>query len=110
MCCRSSCCCGTGRNCCAPIVPVNEKAKNYRIALYCLIAVHFAVLIVKMIYMGIFSGLTDLVAITVLIIAIIRFDYCQVMIYIFWHILAPSCVLHAIEIYTTSTTSIASSW
>ena len=90
MCCRSSCCCGNGRNCCAPIVPVNEKAKNYRIALYCLIAVHFAVLIVKMIYMGIFSGLTDLVAITVLIIAIIRFDYCQLMIYI---------VLNLVEVF-----------
>lgn len=91
MCCRSKCCCcGTGRDCCAPIVPPNEKAKNYRVALWVLIGVHFAVLIVKMIYMGIFSGLTDLVAITVLVIAIVRFDYCQLMIYI---------VLNLVEVF-----------
>ena len=40
--------------------------------------------------MGIFSGLTDLAAITILIIAIIRFDYCQLMIYI---------VLNLVEVF-----------
>lgn len=32
--------------------------------------------------MGVFSALTDLFAITILVIAIVRFDYCQIMIYI----------------------------
>ena len=61
---------------------MNGKAKNYRVALWVLVGVHLAVSIVKMVYMGWFSGLADLVAITVLVIAIVRFDYCQLMIYI----------------------------
>jgi len=74
-------CCG-GRNICGPIIPVNEKAYNFRIGLIVIVVLHFACFVVKAYFLGFFSALTDIIAITVLILAIIRFDYCQLMVYI----------------------------
>jgi hypothetical protein len=51
---------------------------------------HFIVWAVKCYYMGFFSGLTDLGAAIVLIVAIVRFDYCLIMVYI---------VLNLIEVF-----------
>ena len=85
MCCGSSCCGFEGcseRACCSPIIPPSGKAKNWRIGLWIIVALHFVVMVLKMYLMGIFSGATDLFAITILIIALVRFDYCQIMIYI----------------------------
>ena len=80
MCCKSKCC--GGRDCCAPIIPPNDKAKGWRIALIVVLVLHAAVLVLKCVLMGIGSGITDLVAIIILIIALVRFDYCQVLIYV----------------------------
>jgi len=74
-------CCG-GRNICGPIIPPNEKAYNFRIGLIVIIVLHFICFVVKAWFLGFFSALTDIVAITILILAIIRFDYCQLMVYI----------------------------
>ena len=85
MCCGSSCCgyegC-SGRDCCAPIIPPSGKAKNWRIGLWIVLALHIVVMGLKIYLMGVFSGFTDLFAITILAIALVRFDYCQLMIYI----------------------------
>ena len=78
MCCG---CCG-GRDCCAPIIPPSGKAKNWRIGLWVILGLHVIVMGLKMYLMGIFSGLTDAFAINILAIALVRFDYCQIMIYI----------------------------
>ena len=80
MCCSS--CCGGGRDCCAPIIPPNEKAYSWRTGLWIIFSLHCVVTILKMVYMGIFSGLTDIFALVILSIALVRFDYCQIMIYI----------------------------
>ena len=85
MCCGSTCCgaeCCGGRDCCAPIIPPSGKAKNWRIGLWIVLVLHVIVLGLKMYLMGIFSGLTDLFAITILAVALVRYDYCQLMIYI----------------------------
>ena len=74
-------CCG-GRDCCAPIIPQTTKAKNYRVALLVITILHVVLLCVKVYFMGLMSGLSDLLAITILIVALVRFDYCFVMFYI----------------------------
>lgn len=80
MCC---CCkCGDGRDCCAPIIPPNEKAENWKTGLWVIFSLHVVIVILKMMYMGIFSGLTDIFALIILSIALVRYDYCQIMIYI----------------------------
>jgi len=61
---------------------LNDKAKNWRIALIAIIVLHAFVFCFKVYLMGLGSGLTDLIAIILLIIATIRADYCQIMIYI----------------------------
>jgi hypothetical protein len=81
MCCCKCDCIGD-RDCCAPIIPANEKAKNWRTGLWVIFALHCIVVIIKMIYMGLFSGVTDIFALIILSIALVRFDYCQIMIYI----------------------------
>ena len=80
MCCK--CDCYGGRDCCAPIIPANEKAKNWRTGLWVIFLLHCIVVIIKMMYMGLFSGITDIFALIILAIALVRFDYCQIMIYI----------------------------
>ena len=74
-------CCG-GRECCSPIIPQTEKAKNWRVALWIIFALHCVLLCVKVYYMGLMSALSDLLAIVILIVAITRFDYCFIMFYI----------------------------
>lgn len=74
-------CCGN-RNCCAPIVPVTDKAKTMNTGLAVILACHFVVLFIKVYMMGIFSGLSDLAAIVVLIVGLVRYDYCLVITYI----------------------------
>ena len=74
-------CCG-GRECCAPIIPQTEKAKNWRVGLWIIFGFHCVLLCVKVYYMGLMSGLSDLLAIIILIVAIVRFDYCFIMFYI----------------------------
>jgi hypothetical protein len=77
------CCCNSsGRQCCSPIVPPNEKAKNWRACLFVVIGFHFCIFIAKAIFMGFFSGATDLLAIIILWIALVRYDYCLIMFYI----------------------------
>jgi len=76
------CTCGGKRNCCAPIVPETEKAKTMQIGLWVIMGCHFIILFIKSYLMGIFSGLSDLAAIVILIIALIRYDYCLVTTYI----------------------------
>ena len=76
------CNCKCDRDCTAPIVPANEKAKNWRTALYFVAAAHILLLCVKIYFMGVFSGITDLAAIIILFVALCRFDYCQLMLYI----------------------------
>ena len=83
MCCKSKCCgCGDGRDICGPIIPANEKSENYRIALYVIGGLHVAVFIFKCFLMGIFAGLPDVIALVFLTLALIRFDYCQLICYI----------------------------
>ena len=74
-------CCGE-RDCCAPIVPQTSKAKNYKVALLVIVLLHFVLLCVKFFYMGLFSGMSDILAIIILVVALVRFDYCFVMFYI----------------------------
>lgn len=76
MCCE--CCCGRDRCCCDPIIPVQKSwyAQAWRWTLIAIAIIHFFVIIVKMVYLGFLSALTDIASLTVLIIAIFRVDYC----------------------------------
>ena len=76
------CSCGGRRNCCGPIVPVNSKAKNWQMGLWVVMGLQFVVLIGKCYLMGLMAGLSDLVAIIVLILAQIRYDYALAIVYI----------------------------
>ena len=80
MCCK--CDCIGGRDCCSPIIPPNDKAKSWKTGLWIILTLHFIVIVLKVIYMGLFSGLTDVFALAILSIALVRYDYCQIMIYI----------------------------
>jgi hypothetical protein len=81
MCCCNCTCCGE-RDCCAPIIPPNQKARNWRTCLFVVIGFHFAVMFVKIIFMGFFSGMTDFISIIILWVALVRYDYCLIMLYI----------------------------
>lgn len=52
------------------------------IVLIVVLCLHFLVFCFKTYMMGLFSGLTDLVAVIVLIIAVIRLDFCLAMTYV----------------------------
>lgn len=80
MCCCN--CCGGGRDCCAPIIPPSEKALSWRNGLWVIFGLHLVVTVLKIVYMGLFSGLTDIFSLVILSIALVRFDYCQIMLYI----------------------------
>lgn len=83
MCCKAKCCgCGEGRDLCGPIIKANEKCENYRYALYVVGGLHVAVFVLKCVLMGIFAGLPDVIALTFLVLALLRFDYCQLICYI----------------------------
>ena len=75
-------CCGNKRNCCAPVVPVTDKAKTMNTGLAVIVALHVVVLVIKSYLMGFFSATSDLVAIVILILGLIRYDYCLVITYI----------------------------
>ena len=47
-----------------------------------LFSIHWIVVVIKVIYLGIFSVLTDILALVILAVALVRYDYCQIMIYI----------------------------
>ena len=85
MCC-SACCGGddeSGRSsCCSPIIPLNDKAKCWNTTLIVIIILHFIVLGVKGYFLGIFSIITDLAAVIILWVAVCRYDYCLLMLYI----------------------------
>ena len=51
-------------------------------ALVVIVILHFLVVGIKVFYMGLFSGLTDLAAAIILIVGIVRFDYCLLISYI----------------------------
>jgi hypothetical protein len=76
------CKCGGKRDCCGPIVPPTNRAKQLRTALFVIGGCHLIVLFIKCYLMGIFAGLSDLVGLIILLLAIIRFDYCLVIAYI----------------------------
>lgn len=75
------CTCGGKRNCCAPIVPPTDKAKTMAIGLWIIVGCHCIILFIKCYLMGFFSGLSDMGAIVVLVIAIVRYDYCLTITY-----------------------------
>ena len=75
--------CGCGqRECCAPIIPPSEKAQGWRIGLIVLLVLQIIVAGVKIYFMGFGSGITDIAACVILVMAIVRYDYCHCMIYI----------------------------
>lgn len=76
------CKCGSERDCCAPIVPPNDKARNYRVGLYVIGGLHIVVFFIKVYLMGLFSGFSDLIGLVLLLLAIIRFDYCLTISYV----------------------------
>jgi len=76
------CKCGGKRDCCAPIVPPNERAKNLRTGLIVIGGLHVIVLVIKVFLMGVFSALSDLVGLILLLLAIIRYDYCLTISYV----------------------------
>jgi hypothetical protein len=74
------------RNCCAPIVPVTTKAKTLNTGLAVITACHFIVLFIKCYLMGVFAGLTDLIALVILIVALVRYDYCLTITYVIFNL------------------------
>lgn len=63
-------------------MPQTDKAKCWAIVVIMVIVFHFIVFLIKASLMGVFSGLSDLVAAIVLIVAVIRYDFCLAMAYI----------------------------
>ena len=88
--CNCRCCCCSERSCCDPIIPANDKSKCWRWVLIFLLSVHAIVIIVKIIYLGLFSILVDLAAFVVLWVAIARYDYCLAITYV---------ILNLIEVF-----------
>jgi hypothetical protein len=87
-CCR---CGDSDRGCCEPIIPPNEKAKNWRIVLIVILVLHIILIGVKAWFLGIFSVIVDVAAVIILWVAIARYDYCQIMLYI---------VLNLVEVFS----------
>jgi hypothetical protein len=71
------------RSCCDPIIPIEktETAKCWRTVLMVLICFHFFVVLVKIVFLGILSALTDLFGFVILLLAIIRVDYCLTIVF-----------------------------
>ena len=95
MCCKCCCvCCGgedTGRSCVDPIIPTTDKAKNWNIGMIVLLGLVAAVTIVKAYFLGLFSILIDVIAFLILWVAICRYDYCLLMLFI---------ILNLVEVFT----------
>ena len=79
VCCR---CGDSDRGCCEPIIPPNDKAKCWRIVLIVILVFHFIIIGIKAYYLGILSPIIDVAAVSILWVAICRYDYCQIMVYI----------------------------
>lgn len=47
-----------------------------------IVGCHFAVFFIKAYLMGLFSGFSDLIAIIVLIVGLVRYDYCLIITYV----------------------------
>ena len=63
-------------------MPQTDKAKCWAIVVIFVITFHFIVFCIKAALMGVFSGLSDLAAAIVLIVAVVRYDFCLAMTYI----------------------------
>ena len=63
-------------------MPPNDKARVANIGLWVLFGCHIIMVGIKMYLLGLFSGLSDIIAIIILLIANIRYDYCGLMCYI----------------------------
>lgn len=64
------------------LVPPNQKARDLKSNLEIILGVHFFVAIVKMVIIGVFSGLSDILSCLVLWCGLCRFDYCNMIIYV----------------------------
>ena len=71
-----------GRDLMGNLVPPNQKARDLKSALQIILGTHAFVAIIKMIFIGIFSGIGDIFSCLVLWCGIYRYDYCQMMTYI----------------------------
>ena len=63
-------------------MPPNAKARNWQMGLWVVMGLQFVVLIGKCYLMGLMAGASDLIAIIVLLLAQIRFDYSLALVYI----------------------------
>ena len=64
------------------LVQPNHKARDLKSTLEIILGVHFFVAIVKMVVIGIFSGLSDIFSCIILWCGLCRFDYCNMLVYI----------------------------
>ena len=63
-------------------MPVTGKAKTMNTGLGVILACHAVVLVIKIYLMGAFSGFSDLLAIIILIVGLVRYDFCLVITYV----------------------------
>ena len=91
MCCTCCKCGDSDRGCCEPIIPPSDKAKCWRIVLIVILVLQFCLIGVKMYFLGIFSVVIDVAAVIILWVAIARYDYCLIMLYI---------VLNLVEVFS----------
>ena len=79
-----ACCkCGdSDRGCCEPIIPPNDKAKCWRNVLIVVLVLHIIIIGIKAYFLGLLSPIIDIAAVAILWVAIARYDYCQIMVYI----------------------------
>ena len=91
MCCTCCKCGDSDRGCCEPIIPPNDKAKCWRIVLIVILVLQFCLIGVKGYFLGIFSVIIDVAAVIILWVALARYDYCLVMLYI---------VLNLVEVFS----------
>ena len=71
-----------GRDLMGNLVPPNQKARDRKTTLEIILGVHFFVAILKMVIIGIFSGISDLFSCLILWCGLCRFDYCNMLIYL----------------------------
>lgn len=71
-----------GRDLMGNLVPPNQKARDLKTTLEIILGVHFFVAILKMVIIGIFSGISDLFSCLILWCGLCRFDYCNMLIYL----------------------------
>ena len=70
-----------GRDLMGNLVPPTQKARDLKSALQIILGVHAFVAVIKMVFIGIFSGIGDVFSCLVLWCGLCRFDYCQMMTY-----------------------------